>query len=256
MIFRIFKHVIYDLLRTRFVLVYLLLLMAGTFSFFNMESDAGKVMVSVLNIVLLVVPLVSVVYATIHFHNSYEFMTLMITQPVSRGSVFFAEFGAVGASLSFSFLAGVGLPMLLYQSFLTGLPLLVSGLLLTLVFVSIAFLVSVMTTDKSRAIGLALLSWFWFSVLYDGLLMFILFWFSDYPVERMTIGLISLNPIDLARIMVLLKLDYSALMGYTSAMYREFFGNTTGMFFSAGVLIIWLMAPLFWTIRIFRKKDL
>jgi len=84
----------------------------------------------------------------------------------------------------------------------------------------------------------------------------VLFIFSDYPVESMTIGLVALNPIDLARIMVLLKLDYSALMGYTSAVYREFFGGVAGTAFSAAVLLVWLMVPLALASRTFNRKDL
>ena len=84
MIIRLLRHILLDLIRTRFVLVYFVLLMAGSITLFSMETDAGKVMVSLLNIVMMVVPLVSIVYATIHFHNSYDFITLMVTQPVKR----------------------------------------------------------------------------------------------------------------------------------------------------------------------------
>lgn len=256
MIIRLLRHILLDLLQTRFVVVYFVLLLAASFTLFTMETDAGKVMVSLLNIVLMVVPLVSVVYATIHFHNSYDFISLMVTQPVRRSVVFMAEFAGTGLSLSLAFVFGTGIPMMIYQSLGDGLPLLLSGFVLSLVFVAIAFLASVVTSDKARAIGLALLCWFWFSVLYDGLLMLVLFLFSDYPVESMTIGLVAMNPIDLARIMVLLKLDYSALMGYTSAFYREFFGNAAGMMFSAAVLMVWLGVPLAGALWVFSKKDL
>ena len=64
---RIVKYVFYDLLRTRFVLLYTLLLLVSTIVLFQFDNDPGKIILSLLNIVLMVVPLVSVVFTTIHF---------------------------------------------------------------------------------------------------------------------------------------------------------------------------------------------
>ncbi|MEO5600873.1 MAG: ABC transporter permease, partial [Cyclobacteriaceae bacterium] len=81
---RIIKYVLYDLLRTRFILLYTLLLLLSTIVLFQFDSDPGKIVLSLLNIVLMVVPLVSIVFTTIHFFNSYEFIELMLAQPVNR----------------------------------------------------------------------------------------------------------------------------------------------------------------------------
>ena len=97
--------------------------------------------------------------------------------------------------------------------------MLLTGSLLTLVFSSIAFYASVRSGDKARGIGVALLLWFYFALIFDGLMLLILFAFSDYPLERLTLVLSSLNPIDLGRIFIMLKMDVSALMGYTGALY-------------------------------------
>ena len=61
---RIAKYVIYDILRNRFVLVYTVFLLIITLSLFSLDSDPGKAMLSVLNIVLLAVPLISIVFTT------------------------------------------------------------------------------------------------------------------------------------------------------------------------------------------------
>lgn len=165
-------------------------------------------------------------------------------------------FQLVGLSLSFAYLIGVGLPIVFYGISPSSLTLLFTGLMLTLVFVSLAFLASVLTRDKAKAIGLALLFWFYFSLIYDGLILWIIYTFNDYPLEKVTLGLVALNPIDLARIMMLLKLDISALMGYTGAFYQNFFGSSWGISFSAGILILWIIFPLITATRIFIKKDL
>jgi Cu-processing system permease protein len=223
---------------------------------FQLDSDSGKVILSLLNIVLMVVPLVSVVFTTIHFYNSYEFIELMLSQPVNRWVIFLGEYFAVALSLCFAFAVGVGLPMMVYGAGLNALTLLYSGMMLTLVFVSLAFLSSVLTRDKAKAIGIALLFWFYFSLIYDGLLLWITYSFADYPLEKVTLALISFNPVDLARILMLLQLDISALMGYTGAFYKDFFGSGLGLIFSSGVLAIWVVVPVVIALQIFKRKDL
>jgi Cu-processing system permease protein len=146
--------------------------------------------------------------------------------------------------------------LVFYGADTSGLTLLFSGTMLTLVFVSLAFLSSVITRDKAKAIGVALLFWFYFSLIYDGLLMWIIYSFMDYPLEKVTLVLVSLNPVDLARILMLLQLDISALMGYTGAFYKEFFGSNLGLIFSSVVLLLWSLLPVWGALRIFNRKDL
>lgn len=209
-----------------------------------------------MNIILMVVPLVSIVFATIHFYNSYEFIELMLAQPVNRKVIFLSEYAAVSLSMMFAYLAGVGIPALLFGFSSSMATLLFSGTMLTLVFVSFAFLASVLTRDKAKAIGIALLFWFYFSLLYDGLVLWVIYTFSDYPLENVTLALVSLNPVDLARILMLLQLDISALMGYTGAFYKDFFGSQIGFIFSSAILCFWIAAPILTAARIFNKKDL
>jgi Cu-processing system permease protein len=253
---RVIKYVFYDILRTRFILFYTLLLLISTFAMFQLDSDPGKVVMSLLNIVLMVVPLVSIVFTTIHFYNSYEFIELMLAQPINRKVVFIGEYLAVTVSLCMAFMVGAGVPMIIYGISASGLSLLFCGIILTMVFVSLAFLASVLTRDKAKAIGVALLFWFYFSLIYDGFLLWFVYAFNDYPLEKITLTLIALNPVDLARVIMLLQLDISALMGYTGAFYKEFFGSSFGVLFSTFVLFIWVITPFLLALRIFSKKDL
>jgi Cu-processing system permease protein len=209
-----------------------------------------------MNVVLMVIPLVSIVFTTIHFYNSYEFIELMLSQPVNRRVIYLSEYISTALSLCIAFALGVGLPIAFYGISAASMTLLYAGLMLTLVFVSLAFLASVLTRDKAKAIGLTLLFWFYFSLIYDGLLLWIIYAFSDYPLEKITVALVALNPVDLARIMMLLKLDIAALMGYTGAFFEEFFGSYRGNLFSTGILFLWVVAPLAIGARIFVKKDL
>ena len=254
--FKISKYVLYDILRNKVVLAYTAFLLIVSMSLFQMEENSSKAVLSLLNIVLIVVPLVSLVFSTIHWYNSYEFIELMLTQHISRKKVLWSEYMGISSSLVTAFLVGVGIPVLIYNFNSTGMALLLIGSLLTLVFTSIAFLASVKSKDKARGIGIALLLWFYFALIYDGLVLSILFAFSDYPMEKITLLLSSLNPIDLGRIYLMLQMDVSALMGYTGATYKDFFGSSLGLFYTLGIMLIWMIVPVLLALRSFNKKDL
>lgn len=256
MIFRIVKYVVSDILRSRIALAYTLFLLLASFGLFNFGGDSGKGLVSLLSIVLMIVPLMSLVFSTVHFYNSYEFIELLASQPLKRDTILLGEYLGVAGALGVAFLLGVGVPVAIYDGSITGLTLVAVGLLLTFVFAALAFLGAVCTRDKARGIGVALLLWFFFTLIYDGLVLFALFTFQDYPLERATIAMVALNPIDLARVVVLLQMDISALMGITGAVLKEFLGSTLGTVSAIIVLLLWIALPLTLTMRVFRKKDL
>ena len=250
------RYVLYDILRSKVVIAYTLFLFVVSFSLFQLEENHSKAILSLLTIVLIVVPLISMIFSTIHYYNSYEFIELMLSQPLSRTRILLSEFGGVALSLLSAFFIGVGIPVILCAFDATGLALLFTGSSLTLVFTSIAFLASVKARDKARGIGAALLLWFYFALIYDGMVLMILFSFSDYPMEKFTLLLSALNPIDLGRIFIMLKMDVSALMGYTGALYKDFFGSGTGILFTVAIMLLWIALPLWWALRVFKKKDM
>jgi Cu-processing system permease protein len=253
---RIVRYVLKDIVRSRIVLAYTLLLMAASFGLFNLGGDVSKGLIGLLSLVLIVVPLISLIFGTIHFYNSYEFIELLACQPLRRSTILLAEFSGVALALCCALLIGVGVPVLLYAPEATGFTLLGAGMALTVIFTALAFLGAVFTRDKARGIGMAMLVWFYFALLHGGVMLFILFTFSDYPLEKATLGMIALNPIDLARVVVLLQMDVSALMGYTGAMMKDMLGTALGVSFGVGVLALWVIIPLSLSLLIFRKKDL
>lgn len=253
---KIAKYVIYDILRSKVLIAYTLFLLVISFSLFALETDGAKSIVSLLSIVLIIVPLISIIFTTTYFYNSYEFIELLVAQPLARNTILLGEFLGVALSMSATFFIGIGIPVLVYSPTETGMILLLAGIVLTLAFISIAFFASVAMRDKAKGIGLSLLLWFYFSVIYDAIVLAFLFSFSDYPLDRAVIALASLNPIDMARLMVLMKLDISALMGFTGAVYKQFFGSSFGLFYTIGIMLFWITLPLLASVRIFKKKNL
>lgn len=253
---KIIKYVITDILRNKIVLIYTFFLLAASFSVFSLEDNSSKGLLSLLNIILIVVPLVSIIFSTIYMYNSAEFIELLVSQPLKRNTIWLSLFTGLASSLSIAFLIGAGIPVLIYQANLVGFTMILTGVLLSIIFAAIAFVATVQTRDKAKGIGAAIMLWLYFSLLFDGLVLFILFQFADYPMENAMIGLSALNPIDLSRILILLQLDVSAMMGYTGAVFKDFFGASNGLIFSFFVLLSWIVIPVWYSTLKFNSKDL
>jgi Cu-processing system permease protein len=252
---KITKYVILDILKNRIIIGYSLVLLALSLSVFNMDGDGTKGVLSLLNVILIIVPLVSIIFTTIYVYNASEFIELLVSQPLKRTSIWMSLILGLGGSLSVAFFVGCGIPILLFSSG-SGLIIAGTGLLLTLVFVSIAALATVYTRDKARGIGLSILLWLFFTLLYDGLVLFLLFQFMDYPVEKALVAVSMFNPVDLSRILILLELDISALMGVTSAIFKAFFGKGWGMALTLTVMVLWILVPLMLSVKKFKRKNL
>jgi Cu-processing system permease protein len=253
---KIVKYILIDILRSKVVVGYTLLLLLISSSVYLLDDNPVKGTLSLLNIVLIIVPLVSIIFSTTYFYNSYEFIELLLSQPVKRNDLVTSIYAGLAFALTLAFVIGSGIPLLLFAPGLAGATMMLGGIGLTLVFTAFAVLASVYTRDKAKGIGVAIMLWFYFAIIYDVLVLFVLFSFSDYPLEKAMVVLSSLNPIDQARIMILLQLDISAIMGYTGAVFKEFVGTTAGAVYAAGVVLTWAALPLWLAIRKFSTKDL
>ena len=253
---KIVKYVIADILRNRIVIIYTLFLLAASLTVFSLEDNSSKGLLSLLNIILIILPLVSIIFSTIYIYNSNEFIELLVSQPLKRKTIWLSLFIGLASSLSIAFVIGAGIPILIYQANLIGFTMILVGILLSIIFVAIALFATVKTRDKAKGIGASIMLWLYFSLLFDGFVLFLLFQFADYPLEKPMIGITALNPIDLSRILILLQLDESAMMGYTGAVFKDFFGTYTGLTFSVGALLLWIVLPVWHSTYKFNTKDL
>ena len=85
--------------------------------------------------------------------------------------------------------------------------------------------------------------------------VFVAMAWADYPLEVPLLGLTLANPVDLARVLLLLQLDSAALLGYTGAVFERFFGSALGAAVSTTALLAWCAAPLGLAGRRFHRKD-
>lgn len=253
---RIIKIIFLDILKNKIVVAYTLILALLSWSSFALEDNSSKGILTILNVILFTVPLVSVLFSTIYLYNSSEFIELLLSQPIQRRKIWLSLFYGLSLAIVLAFLVGAGIPLLINAPDGVGLMMLVVGCLISLVFVALAFLSSILTRDKAKGIGIAIMTWLYFALLFDGMVLFLLFQFSDYPIENAMVGVTALSPIDLARIQILLHLDVSAMMGYTGAIFKDFFGTTAGLIVSFLLLCLWVIIPFFISLRKFNRNDL
>lgn len=257
---RILKYCFFDLIRSRWTLVYCGFYMLLTAGLFFLNSDISKVIITLMNVVLTLVPLIAIIFGVIFYYNSREFIELLLAQPIKRTEIFIGQFLGVSGSLALSLLIGIGVPFLFYgviQSveIFNYLTLLFVGVLLSFIFSGIGFFIALKFENKIKGFGLAIFVWLFLAVIYDGLFLLLLALFNDYPLDKFALGVSMFNPIDLSRILILIKLDISALMGYTGAVFQKFLGAPIGMMVSIVVLLVWIMIPILSIRRLSLKKD-
>jgi Cu-processing system permease protein len=253
---RIIKIIFLDILKNKIVLAYTLVLALLSWSSFGLEDNSAKGLLTILNVILFTVPLVSILFATIYLYNASEFIELLLSQPVKRKKIWLSLFLGLSLSMVSAFFIGAGIPLLINAPNSIGIMMVIIGCLISVVFVALAFLCSIITRDKSKGIGISIMTWLYFALLFDGIVLFLLFQLSDYPIEKMMVAITAFSPIDLARIQILLQLDVSAMMGYTGAIFKDFFGTSLGLIMSFLLLCLWVVIPFYSSQKMFKNKDL
>ena len=253
---RIIKIILLDILKSKIIIAYTIILAILSWSSFALEDNSAKGILTILNVILFTVPLVSILFATIYLYNSSEFIELLLSQPIKRKKIWISLFLGLSFSMILAFFVGAGIPLLLNSPDSIGVMMLINGFFITTIFTALAFLSSIFTRDKAKGIGIAIMTWLFFALLFDGLVLFLLFQFADYPIENAMVAITAFSPIDLARIQILLHLDVSAMMGYTGAIFKDFFGTNVGLVVSFMLLVLWTIIPFTISLMKFKNKDL
>ena len=257
---KILKYSFFDLIRSKWSYVYFFFYLVISSSLLYLSGDISKVIISLMNIILILVPLIASIFGVMYYYNSREFTELLLAQPIKRTNIFLGQYIGLAVSLSSSLLFGLGIPFLVFGIFRSSeiwnfIILIVTGIFLTFIFSAISFLVALKNENRLKGFGIVIFLWMFMAIIYDGLFLLSLIVFKEYPLETISLILSMLNPIDLSRILILLKLDISALMGYTGAVFRKFFGNDTGLLLSTLILIMWTVLPVWAIVRVSGRKN-
>ncbi len=240
--FNIFKYCIHDLRRSIWILFYPIFFIATSLSFIYFTGDSSKAVIGTMNFSILIIPLIGSVSGVMYYYNSRELIQILLAMPIKRSKIIFSILVSHTSMLTIGFLIGI-LPLIFTATSnesLAGLGLLaLCGVFLTLIFSAVSFYLGILFDDRIKGFGWTILFWLCVAILYDGLILSIIVFFKEYPLEKLSIFLSMLNPIDLTRIMVLLNFESASILGYTGAVFKKFFGTSIGIITAILSLIFW-----------------
>ncbi len=257
---KILKYSFFDLMRSRWSYVYFAFYLLLGIVLLFLNNDLSKAVITLMNVIIVLVPLIGTIFGVMYYYDSKEFTELLLAQPLKRSSIFLGQYLGVALSLSMSLILGLGLPFVFYGLFKSNAIwdfslLLITGAFLTFIFTALAFNIALSNENKIKGFGYAILLWLFLAVIYDGIFLMSLVLFEDYPLDKLSLFGSMLNPIDLSRTLILLKLDISALLGYTGAVFKQFFGTNFGLVVSMTMLSVWVILPVLRIVYKSKKKD-
>ncbi len=257
---KILKYSFFDLSRSLWSYVYFLFYLFLGIILLFLNNDLSNAVITLMNVIIILVPLIGTIFGLMYYYDSREFTELLLAQPIKRSTIFLGQYLGVAISLAFSLVLGLGIPFAAYGLFESAIiwnffSLLVSGVFLTFIFTALAFNIAMSHENKIKGFGLAILLWLFLAVVYDGIFLLILVYFQEYPLDNFALIASLLNPIDLSRVLILLKLDISALLGYTGAVFKQFFGTNLGFGLAMIMLTLWVILPVTRMLYISKRKD-
>lgn len=256
---RIATYGIRDLVRSRWLIAYAAFFFLSTFALLRFSDTETKALLSLVNVVLLVVPLANIVFGAMYLYASREFVELLLSQPVRRAQLFAGQFVGLVVPVAAASVLGIGAPLLLAGassgSLRIGAVIALVAVLLSAIFTALAAVVAYGIEDRVRGLATAIGIWLLLAVVYDAAVLMAAVQLADYPLERGMLAAMTANPIDLARLVLLTRFDTAALLGYTGAVFQRFFGGTLGALIALGAVVLWVAWPAVLGARLFHRKD-
>ncbi len=218
---------------------------------------------SLLSLVLYLVPLVALAMTLLSFTGERGAFELLFSQPVGRTEILIAKvlglFGSMLIATLFGF--GVAGTVIAFETGAEGLFRFLAftgvSLLLSLVFLAVGALLAVLGVTRTRALGLALLVWFFLVLFYDLIVMGAAFLMKERAANVLVFVSLFGNPVDLARVAGLLAVGNVSIFGAAGAALFKFLGGQaacqTVLF---ATLLAWVAGPLAIAARVLRRRDL
>jgi len=189
-------------------------------------------------------------------------MELLLAQPISRVSVYVGKFVGIFSAISTAILVGMGVAALIIMETptLEYFAVILLAFLLTAVFLSLAFLISVVSKDRNMALGIALFFWFLFAVLIDMGFLSMIVTIAFDPVYM--IPIVAANPLEVVRqivtfgyIMTPEMLANPIALGQLGLAMARIFGSSGILVFLYTTILAWLLIPLVGSFILFIRRD-
>lgn len=223
---------------------------------FYFTNQMEQVYASLLNAVLYFNFIVVLFFSVLTWQNSAEFISLVLSQPVSRGQVFWSRL--------ISFLTGIalftGVSLILQVSLALDqnltVQLLGTQFLIQMIATGTGLLIATAVEDRLKAIALAggVIVLLVFAL--DAIELAVMVHFSAYPLEKTILFLSLLNPLSVLRYQSLIDQNNSLWIGYAGLLLSRTWHSGILQGFSFLALGLWLSLPIFISRWLFQRKDL
>lgn len=228
-------------------------------------QDFARTAVSLVQLVLLLVPLTALLIGVLSLAPERGASELTFSQPVSRGTVLFGKlfglFQALGAAQAVGF--GAAGTVVYSQSGPEGLggffALVGASLVTTAVFLGLAALLAAGTVGRkrTRVLALALVVWFVAVVFLDLSALGAASLLPSGTASRVLMVAAIVNPVGAVRTGALLAIEGTGAFGAASLALFRFTGGRSATAVVLGVSVLfWLAAPAMLALRRLRRADL
>jgi Cu-processing system permease protein len=210
----------------------------------------GRTAASLINLVLLIVPLMALTIGAQSLAAEQERSTLayLLAQPVTRLEVFLGKYLGLLLSLLASLALGFGIAGIVMafngagaSSPMAYIRLVSQTFLLSLTMLSVGFLISALTRRAGVAIGIGLFLWLTFVFLGDLGLMGTAIALK-LPIEQLFLLALA-NPLQVFKMAAILDINATLdILGPAGIFAMQEFGRRLRYVF-LGVMLLWIVAP-------------
>jgi Cu-processing system permease protein len=224
-------------------------------------ASLSTTVASLASLAVFLIPLIALLLSYDSFVGEQESGTLLLllTYPISKSQLLLGKFIGQGSIIALATLLGFGSSALLLYYQLGDIQVLASfsififsATLLGLSFTGIAYVISLSVSEKSKAAGFALITWFLFALAFDLALLALLVGVENGISQNALTQLMMLNPADIFRLVNLSGLDSSDVNGALAVAINA--SLPQAQLFTA--LFAWVALPLAIAIFIFKRKKL
>lgn len=228
-------------------------------------QDFARTAASLVQLVLLLVPLTSIVMGVLALTPDRGGAELLYAQPVARASVLLGTLagllGALVAAQAVGFgAAGVVIFARTGSEGLGGFAIVALGsAVLTAVFLALAAVISVgqIGRRRVRALAVALVAWFVLALLLDVAALGAASLLRSGDASRLLISSVLINPIGAVRTGALLAIEGTGAFGAASLALLRFTGGATGAATCIAVsLCLWIVVPTWLAARRLARIDI
>lgn len=224
-------------------------------------TSLSTTVASLASLAVFLIPLIALLLSYDSFVGEQESGTLLLllTYPLSKSQLLLGKFIGQGGIIALATLLCFGASAVLLYVQLGDIEILsafglfiISAILLGLSFTAIAYLISLSVSEKSKAAGFALITWFLFALAFDLALLALLVGVEEGITQQGLTQLMMLNPTDIFRLVNLSGLDSSDVNGALAVAINASLSQTQLI----SALVAWVALPLTLAIFIFKKKTL